>query len=107
LVSCSIIRAHGQFEKDSIAVPLGFFDVQGNVYTWCQESLKEYPDPKGDGPIEDKEDGFGIVTTASRLLRGGSFLLHASNVRSAHRNQYVPTNRNGNVGFRPARTFAP
>ena len=27
---------------------LGLFDVQGNVFTWCQESFKPYPSMKGD-----------------------------------------------------------
>ena len=27
---------------------LGLFDVQGNVFTWCQESFKPYPSVKGD-----------------------------------------------------------
>ena len=26
---------------------LGLFDVQGNVFTWCQESYKDYPAGEG------------------------------------------------------------
>jgi hypothetical protein len=44
---------------------------------------------------------------SSRVLRGGSFNNQAVDVRSANRNRNVPTNRNGSVGFRPARTFMP
>src|SRR5271167_1659621 len=41
----------------------------------------------------------------SRVLRGGSFNNQASNVRSANRNNNVPTNRNNNNGFRVASTL--
>jgi formylglycine-generating enzyme required for sulfatase activity len=41
------------------------------------------------------------------VLRGGSFNNQASNVRSANRNNNVPTNRYILNGFRPARTFIP
>src|SRR5437660_6147208 len=60
---------------------LGLFDVQGNVYTWCQESYKAYP--QGEKASDDKEDEPVIVSTRGRVLRGGSFLDLASNVRSA------------------------
>ncbi len=39
------------------------------------------------------------------MLRGGSFNNQASNVRSANRNNNVPTNRNNNNGFRLASTL--
>jgi formylglycine-generating enzyme required for sulfatase activity len=84
---------------------LGLFDMYGNVYTWCQESYKGYPRAKGGGVIEDKEDDLNILSTTSRVLRGGSFSNPAVTVRSADRNGRVPTNRNVGVGFRPARTF--
>jgi eukaryotic-like serine/threonine-protein kinase len=85
---------------------LGFFDVHGNVYTWCQEKYKPYP--QGDEASNDKEDDLVIAGTLSRVLRGGSLFSPASIVRSAVRNDYVPTNRySGLVGFRPARTFPP
>jgi formylglycine-generating enzyme required for sulfatase activity len=82
---------------------LGLFDVQGNVFTWCQESFKGYP--QGEEVSEDKEDVLTIVSTNSRVLRGGSFLLHASNVRSSLRDLNVPSVRYDNLGFRLARTF--
>jgi formylglycine-generating enzyme required for sulfatase activity len=83
---------------------LGLFDLHGNVFTWCQESYKDYPAPKGDEAIEDKEDTLSIVSTASRVLRGGSFGNPASNVRSADRDDYVPSYHSYYIGFRPART---
>jgi formylglycine-generating enzyme required for sulfatase activity len=84
---------------------LGLFDVQGNVYTWCQESYKPYP--QGEEVSEDKEDVLTIISTSSRVLRGGSFCNQASFVRSSYRNYLVPTFRNTDFGFRVARTFTP
>jgi formylglycine-generating enzyme required for sulfatase activity len=87
---------------------LGLFDLHGNVYTWCQESYQgDYPVPKDDEAVEDKEDDLSINPQTGRVLRGGSFFNLASNVRSADRLRNVPTNRGVNVGFRPARTFTP
>jgi len=40
-----------------------------------------------------------------RVLRGGSFGALASSVRSALRNNYLPTNRDLDSGFRLARTL--
>jgi formylglycine-generating enzyme required for sulfatase activity len=84
---------------------LGLFDIQGNVFTWCQESYKIYPQ---EGKItEDNEDLFMIASTGGRVLRGGSFINRASYVRSARRIVDVPANRDVNHGFRPARTLPP
>jgi len=84
---------------------LGLFDVQGDVYTWCQERYKNYPQGQGEKPEEDKEDIYSINNQNSRVLRGGSFSDHSSYVRSALRNFNAPANRYTNHGFRPARTF--
>jgi formylglycine-generating enzyme required for sulfatase activity len=83
----------------------GLFDVQGNVYTWCQETYKSYPEGPGERVEEDKEDSYSINRDNSRVLRGGSFVTHASVVRSSYRLNVVPANRSLDVGFRPARTF--
>ena len=86
---------------------LGLFDMHGNVWNWCQESYNDYVVPQEGGAIEDKEYSLQIVSRNSRVLRGGSFVVHSSLVRSAYRYWYVPSNRLNNVGFRPARTFTP
>ena len=83
----------------------GLFDVQGNVFTWCQESFKPYPKSKENETTEDTEDVLSI-TLDNRTLRGGSFDVQASIVRSAFRQGVVPTYRSdGDVGLRPARTL--
>jgi formylglycine-generating enzyme required for sulfatase activity len=83
----------------------GLFDVQGNVFTWCQDRLKPYPRQKGQEADEDREDILVISPIQNRVLRGGSFKGQASFLRSADRTSNVPATRNGNVGFRVARTL--
>jgi formylglycine-generating enzyme required for sulfatase activity len=83
----------------------GLFDMQGNVYTWCQERYNGYS--QGDGPSEEREDFYSINNQESRVLRGGSFRYPTWLVRSAYRNRDVPTYRGNFVGFRPARTISP
>jgi eukaryotic-like serine/threonine-protein kinase len=84
---------------------LGLFDVQGNVFTWCQESFNGYP--QGTGVSEDEEDELTIVSANTRMLRGGSFLHQVSMVRSSSRVSLVPSARSNDYGFRVARTFIP
>jgi formylglycine-generating enzyme required for sulfatase activity len=86
----------------------GLFDMHANVWTWCQESDQgAYAVSKGDETLEDEEDSSPIVSTKSRLFRGGSFLSPASQVRSANRDANVPMYHTAYMGFRPARTFTP
>lgn len=88
---------------------LGFFDLQGNVFAWCQEPYRAYPKNQSkEDPAEDEEiDVLTIDRQESRVLRGGSFGYQASFVRSANRNFNVPNYRNSDIGFRPARTLPP
>jgi formylglycine-generating enzyme required for sulfatase activity len=83
----------------------GLFDVQGNAYTWCQESYRGYPAGKVYEAAEDREDGLVLLPTERRVLRGGSFNYRASGVRSAFLVSYVPTYRSDVNGFRVARTL--
>jgi eukaryotic-like serine/threonine-protein kinase len=89
---------------------LGLFDVQGNVFIWCQESFKPYPFVQGEESAEDQEDdpedGLVVSSAVGRVLRGGSFDAQASYVRSASRISNVPAFRAYDFGFRPARTLA-
>jgi formylglycine-generating enzyme required for sulfatase activity len=85
---------------------LGLFDLHGNVWAWCQERYKAYPEASGDGAVEDEEDILEVKDGDIRVLRGGSFNNHAVAVRSANRSRYAPAGRDIYVGFRPARTLA-
>jgi formylglycine-generating enzyme required for sulfatase activity len=86
---------------------LGLFDVQGNVFTWCQVEFKNDPQGQGEKASEDKEGSLNINDKDSRVLRGGSFTNPAVNVRSAYRLRNVPSDRHTDVGFRAARTLTP
>jgi hypothetical protein len=82
----------------------GLFDMQGNVFTWCQERYKDNPQSKA-GIFEDNEDIYSININEGRLLRGDSFYDRASLVRSSYRGSYAPAVRVSADGFRPARTY--
>ncbi len=86
---------------------LGFFDLQGNVLTWCQESYKAYSKSNEATASEDKEAELVVKNDVGRVLRGGSFGFPPSNVRSAFRNLSVPSVQSVYVGLRVARTFVP
>ena len=83
----------------------GLFDMQGNVFTWCQDAYTNYVSGQGGQATEDIEDASPPFDKVRRVLRGGSFSSPASNVRSAYRSNLVPTSRDLNGGFRPARTY--
>jgi serine/threonine protein kinase/formylglycine-generating enzyme required for sulfatase activity len=86
---------------------IGLFDIQGNVWTWCQERSRNYPEIKGSAISEDKEDELVVGSPDARVLRGGSFNSSIATVRSAFRNREVTSIRDDNVGFRTARSFTP
>ncbi|MCP4887000.1 MAG: SUMF1/EgtB/PvdO family nonheme iron enzyme [Planctomycetaceae bacterium] len=81
----------------------GLFDMQGNVIEWCYNTFEDYPDNQEqvfpDTPITGE-----ILETKPRLLRGGSYYLESSSVRSAYRYSSQPTDRIFTYGFRPSRT---
>lgn len=83
---------------------LGLFDMYGNVNCWCQEGYWYYAVKSN---LEDGEDKLTILSTQSRVLRGGSFTNPASALRSAFRLATGPVYRSVNNGVRPARTLPP
>jgi formylglycine-generating enzyme required for sulfatase activity len=87
---------------------LGLFDMLGNAFEWCQDGIDYYPRGAHGGPVSDNgynRDIRSILEEPPRVLRGGAFTNRPMFVRSAYRFRLAPRDRNGNVGFRPARTF--
>ena len=87
---------------------LGLFDVQGNLWEWCQNHFQPYPTGKDEESAEDQEDDLVVNDNIGRVLRGGgSFGNQSWSMRSAYRNLVPPTTRNLLLGFRLARTMPP
>ena len=83
----------GQFE---VANRFGLYDMHGNVWEWCQDHWHDnYDNAPTDGRAWQGED-----ENANRVIRGGSWYDDPRDCRSATRNNYLPGDRDGNVGFR-------
>jgi formylglycine-generating enzyme required for sulfatase activity len=83
----------------------GLFDMNGNVWQWCQERYRRDISGSGGKTVEDEEDGASVSPKDQRVLRGGSFINQSVYARSASRNGIVPTFRFFSTGFRVVRTF--
>lgn len=76
----------------------GLFEVVGNVWEWCSDwfSRTYYT-------VSPVHDPPGSAAGTARVLRGGSFLCHASycrRYRLSARSSSTPDSSAGNVGFR-------
>ncbi len=72
----------------------GLFDMQGNVYEWCQDWYRD------SYLLEDAKDPTGSQSGEYRVLRGGSWFNNASYFRSANRGRYSAGHRREIIGFR-------
>ncbi|MFI6416531.1 formylglycine-generating enzyme family protein [Streptomyces sp. NPDC050842] len=71
----------------------GLYNTSGNVWEWCQDAFA----PQADA-----------ARPAERIIRGGSYLCHASycnRYRVAARSHNTPDSSTGHGGFRTARTL--
>ncbi len=89
-------NTHPVGQKQSNAFRL--FDLHGNVWEWCHDRHGPYV-------AASMIDPLGHDTGFSRLLRGGSFLVRTSYVRSAFRLSNQPAIRGYSNGFRPSRSY--
>ncbi|MCX6029942.1 MAG: SUMF1/EgtB/PvdO family nonheme iron enzyme [Chloroflexi bacterium] len=73
--------------------PCGCADIAGNVWEWCSSQYKNYPYRADDG----RED---LASSASRVVRGGSFFNNETSARCAARGDWNPYNRYDDRGLR-------
>jgi formylglycine-generating enzyme required for sulfatase activity len=80
-----------------LANRLGFHDMHGNVWEWVNDWYGSYSAGSQVNPT-------GPAVGTYRVLRGGSWLDLADQVRSSYRNIVeLPGNSSSNIGFRVAR----
>jgi formylglycine-generating enzyme required for sulfatase activity len=76
------------------ASPYGVLDMSGNVWQW---TLGSYDPPA------DRVETTELVSSARRVVRGGSWDYGRDHARAAFRNIYDPAGRDYNLGFRVMR----
>ena len=81
------------------ANPWGLQDMLGNVSEWVQDP---WHDSYAGAPMDGS--AWGTDATSGRIVRGGSWLSDAADVRLGARMSMPPGYRVGNVGFRCVRT---
>ena len=84
-------KTHAVGQKQANA--WGLSDMLGNVYEWCE-------DWKGDYPSGNVKDPRGPSSGLGRVVRGGSWFVHANRTRCEFRDFFTPDYRRGDVGFR-------
>lgn len=79
----------------------GLYDMHGNIAEWVEDCWEEnYDTLATDGAARTKD------TCLLRVVRGGSWNLRPTYLRSAARDCYQPRDQLNTVGFRVARTIS-
>lgn len=84
----------GQFPNG--ASPYGILDLAGNAWEWVNSLYLCYPYARDDGRENGNAEGM-------RVVRGGSYIHTAHDIRCSARHRFFPTVRDPYTGFRIAR----
>lgn len=77
----------------------GLYDIHGNVWEWCEDVWQVHLDTKAvTDPFEQHVSSQPV--SQSRVLRGGSWVSHGRDCRSAIRYHFVASKRSSDNGFR-------
>ena len=74
---------------------LGIYDMSGNVWEWCSDNYGAYSSSSQTNPT-------GPSSGSDRVYRGGSWSGDAGRCRVSNRDDYRPSSRYNNLGFRLA-----
>ena len=98
----------GVYRKETVPVASlppnrwGLYEMHGNLWEWCQDCWHgDYQGAPADGLAWENDRDI----SEGRVTRGGTWLLHGFNVRSALRYQHPPDIRLDLIGFRCARVL--
>lgn len=101
-----ILGEKGTYRRKTIPVgsfkpnPFGLHDILGNAFEWTQDCWNEsHKGNPGDGRARTDGD------CKFRLMKGGSWVNHAYQIRAAKRTRYTTDYRYDDYGFRIARTL--
>jgi formylglycine-generating enzyme required for sulfatase activity len=84
---------------------LGFFDTHGNLWSWCQEPLRQYPQGELGKVFEDEVGELVVDPDQRRAMRGNCYTDHGDSIGCAGYSDTRPTYRTNLIGFRVARTM--
>jgi formylglycine-generating enzyme len=78
---------------------LGIYDMSGNVWEWCIDLYDDnyYANSPSNNPSNNPQ---GPSSGSNRVYRGGSWISGAGYCRVARCDNYMPSGRGGDLGFR-------
>jgi tRNA A-37 threonylcarbamoyl transferase component Bud32 len=82
---------------------LGLFDTLGNVQEWCMDGFQNR-NPGSRARAVDLETPLDLNSAADRIMRGSSIYAMCYDLRASEYSNFRATYREGNSGFRIART---